>query len=813
MSLGKKKSSASLSRQSIGSNNDRSVYLNSADSNKIEKQFKRMSTIFHRSKTEDSAVDSKYAPSLISMNSSSPSEIPLPRSNGNEGIYSLRNNSSGTLIGRNLSLDIPLSTNNNNNNPNITNVEFTNVRNSMGHFDSSDSLPSPSSSSLFDKTKDSKLGRFFSKTGQKVKKISDLNSNESSSLHLGLGLHLHSNTHHYHHNHFAEFNLSNKDLKSPVGRNFNKLNNEQKMTFGDKLKMLNSTKYKNYHYHKLLKNKKDSLRNGIKLGSKGNDSNVTGYNNSITGSSIALNNINYNEIQLMIDNNILNFEQYDDYCQFLYNRIQNLLLPLFKGEELKCPMEDVTKVVSLYVRLRKGQEECIKDSDDINGNTSNVNSSGNNNGNNSNLNIGSLGHSQSQNSLGSAPLEDLNEYETPFMKPTAIFGNSPMNNELTSPMGFSPMGNLRAVMSFNARSKVLEEINEIIKYCTSVMVNQLYYDEPNDHIKFIKGPNSLLRKRKNTMNSLNNKNDDPFSVHSIPINHTSSTNTSSTLLNKNNNNSLYNIDMTHNISSRSIMDLPILTPIPTHSSAFNESSFGDKDDTYSYACGYDINNNLSSKFSRLQYDDNGDNMNTLLNLGMLPPGRFETCTNILWDIFERNILYELTSILLPIELEFATGHRGVSKIHNRADAILYNNGEKIITFTNTLVHPDISGIDILQNASVKEKNEIIKASVVGTLGEWCDFNIHNLILIGFRDNIVIPLFELNRNYEDLEGNVVGITNTKSQHKDPMAELEEYTELCSLLECFQRLCSVETNDTNQKLVENLLVQLRDRIDDE
>ena len=866
MSLRNKRSSSSLaptSRQSLLTQTDYSPLAGDKQpsiDHKIEKQIKRVSTLFHRSKTEDGTFTSsnsghQSSSSNLAMSADSP-DIPLPQSLTSNSIYSLKNTSSGTLVSRQQSLDTHF-----NNGNGINNVEFTNIRNGPEVYDGSDSINSPSSASFVEKTKDTKLGRFLTKTGNKVKKFSDMSGDQ---LNIGLGLHGHGGLGHnhsfsYNHNHshnhnhgFPELNLqgsfmsvgtNNKDLKSPITRGFK---GDQKLSFGEKLKLLNSTKYKNYHYHNILRNKKESLKNGIKLGSKNNDL-IHGHdpNNIMAGTSFALYDINYVEIERMIANDVLNFEQCDQYCKFLYDRLQNLLMPLFRGESLQSSLEDITKLVSLYVRLRKAEEGGVRESEKNYKTTATmagVMSSGGNNTNKNGKSMNSsfgIGHSQSQNSLNS--LKESDEYDTPFMKPSATFANSPMTTELNSPTAFSPLIKMQSA-SFIAISKVLEDVNEILKHGMAVMINQLYYDEANDTVRFIRGNNPMLRKRKNTIQYANDEGMD--NLHYTP---TSSTFNSTAMGsnaniaggNNNNNdndnnnhginngnvgkssNSLYAMDMGINSSTKSVVEFPVLTP--THTFNSYDIRQGDPWD------------GVNDPYNGYGHDLNEDN--DILNLSSLPIGKFEKCTSILWDMFQRNILFDLTSIMLPVELEFANGHRDISKIHNRANSILYNGGEKMVSFTNTMVYPNIS--------SYGNGESGVGNSIIGSLGEWGDINIRNVLLVGFRDYVVIPLYEMNRQFEDVEGvgveleqrncpgdragpgtkPVVSATATATAGKNDVklsvnhlsvnpgsgssSLIQEYTDAYVLLQCFRLVSSVGTNDTNQKLVENLLVQMRDK----
>lgn len=787
MSLRHKKSTASLTRQNTSSTAD-VLSLSRSDTHtdkhsldaRIDKKIMKLSHFFHRAKTDDSMGLENMKHSLGDSGSESEysEDIPPPMQLRSNSLYSLKNDSSGTLTNRNLSNDSYLGANN---------VEFNNVRNNSFTGSSGSGMVS-SNASIYEKTKDSKLGRFLHKTGHKVKKLSDIN-NETLN---GLGLSLHTEGHQHHH--------AAKELKSPIGRNFGgKMNSEQKTSFGDKLKLLNSTKYKNYHYHNILRKQKDSIKNGMKIGTKTNDIIINGknYTNNISGSSYALSDINVGEVEMMITSQVLNFEQCEQYSLFLFGRIQHLLLPLFKGENLKCPIEDVTKLVSLYVRIRKLQEETIKASDGRSSFSKTIKT------------VPSL----TQISTSAYKFEDASDngtitddddndqYKTPFMKPTASFIGSPMTNESRLSSGlYSPI--IQTGPKFDAMSKVLDEIRNMLRSNMNVMINQLFYDEPKDSIKFIRGTNDSLRKRVNTINSLASRNG--TRRHSSSVENEDFGDSFM-------DNSFF-VDQTY---SNSVMDLPIVAP--SQSSIFTDTndsvgetrktsaSFMDNTRTSIYTNHSVPTNDI---LAASESDDAGTT-SRLLGLGMLPPGRFEKCTSILWDIFQRDILFELSSILLPIELEFANGHREKSNIHRQADSILYNGGEKIHTFTNTLIHPEISG----------SAPKLPRKDTMGSLGEWSDLNIHDTLLLVFRDHVIIPLYEMNRKFEErddpdvsFQRSVRGRAGKNGTKYGSLVDMEEYRDAASLVQCFQRVCGVATNDTNQKLVENLLQQIKMLVSD-
>lgn len=783
MSLRKKNSSLSLSRQStvsagdLQSNLSDDYYSSDRDSNRIEKKLKRMSLLFHnRNKTDDadSTRDTKLlknVPSTNSFKSDIISEIPPPNplnTNNAQGFYYLRNNSSGTLVRPSLDLQSTLNTN-------INNVEFNNVRSNSYQHQDLEVLAKPPGSA---KSIESKLGRFFSKTGNKVKKISDLTTDNNNS---GLGLQTSSNPnglygwssllHHSHSN-------NEKDLKSPISRTFPK-SVESKLGFGDKLKLLNSTKYKSSNYHNLLRPKKEK---GIKLGSKVNELMGAAYadNYRIAGTSIALNDFNYKDIDMMCDNQTLTFEQCDQYGNFLILRIQQLSASIFKGEGLNVPMEDLTKLVSMYVRIRKCQEIVAKSSSKETKKYGNVNDCSTILEDDSMENLDNVKHSESQNSLKSLTADEFHPFETPYMKSSGFNGHSPVSLEVGSPSLLSPMMNMRNI-SYSAFNKTVEEIKDILKVNMNIMINQLYYDKNSDRIKFIRGSNTLLSRRKNTIESFGKTRGDDDGQDANTSYGESSYSLSDNVMN--------NSDLPYN-TTKSFMDLPIATHTDTRNSILT---------------GYNSLDDMKDQNTSSMFENFGENYDTVndypeflgksfsnthlsnqLGLGLLPIGRFERCVNVLWDIFQRDIMYELISIMLPLELEFANGHREASRKHRLADAILYNHGEKIRTFTNTNIHPDISG--------TIPPGYVVNQTMEGTLGEWTDINIRNLVLISYRDNVVIPLYEMNRKYEDVR----------------IGSIEEYADVYGSIECFEALAKLSTGDTNQKLVENLLAKFQDAI---
>ncbi|VEU23452.1 DEKNAAC104500 [Brettanomyces naardenensis] len=161
---------------------------------------------------------------------------------------------------------------------------------------------------------------------------------------------------------------------------------------------------------------------------------------------------------------------------------------------------------------------------------------------------------------------------------------------------------------------------------------------------------------------------------------------------------------------------------------------------------------------------------------------FEKSCSLLWDTFYDDIYFYLQGVFLPLE----------------------------------------SGGVSFDESSTSSKSETGRIPV------------SDMVLVSFRDNVVIPLYEMNRQAETEKerrrehGNTVtsmasgisfiGSTGSKNSTKlhsaspvnldaDDMAQA--YSLNLALLQCFTILNGVQTNDTNQKIIENLMQQTRER----
>ncbi|OWB54807.1 hypothetical protein B5S28_g663 [[Candida] boidinii] len=209
---------------------------------------------------------------------------------------------------------------------------------------------------------------------------------------------------------------------------------------------------------------------------------------------------------------------------------------------------------------------------------------------------------------------------------------------------------------------------------------------------------------------------------------------------------------------------------------------------------------------------------------------FEKGTAVLWDYFYSDIYFYLLGVFLPID--------------NEIDSILKNSSN---SQTN---HYGINGSGTTNGNGFKRKNFV-----------------RNMILTSFRDNIVIPLFEMDtpldpdrdRKRDTEMSSVSAISNISfSQNSQSRSSIDrkrsnskvnsvndtsingsssmsnsafgkngtnslnsqsvnngslqiqyDYTQILSLLQCFTILCSIQSNDTNQKIIENLLDQTKEK----
>lgn len=645
--------------------------------------------------------------STLSLRSQNSKSATLDETAPPPSLYSLGNNSSGTLMNS------------------ISKVEFTNVR------------PEGESNSPKEKHhKSGKISRFIHKVKKELEPETTHDRIKPDLTIQTKFIPRHSSEH-----------------KSPLARTFSK--DDMKVSFGDRLRQLNSTKYKSYNYHNLIKTKRD------KTVLKGNEFIPNQRPETYPLADTYIKNYTVQELEHLINSHSLSLTDCDEFANDIYTSIKQLTAPMFKGEKLKYTLEDMTKLIGIYVKLRLLQEIITE----------------------SQVADSTMSHSSSTPSI-----PDL--LTPPVMMNPQFIPSSPGDTLISPVVRVQP--NI-----YNASANIKEDFQDLMKHLMTIMINQLYFDEFKQEIKFIRGANSLLTKRRSTLSSFQQQ--QSHSQH----HHTSFSS------------SLYAPDMSFTSGPQSSIDLPIM---PSNRSTITTNSTATGMGTMFPTLDQSMNTVMSSS-----------SLPSLSNVGMLPLGTFERCTCILWQFFESNVLFELTAIFLPIELELSFGHQHASMLRNRANRIKYGSTTQIsgvipskssvVTYTNTTVHPEyfMSSTDRSkkedslgligeysgggENSNTDETFE--KLDRVGVLGELSDVNIRDWILSAYRDYVVIPLYELNRNYEDVDGVI------DSLRLDDVSEIDKYYDAFILQNCFVALSSVDANDTNQRLVENLLDQMRDR----
>ncbi|QPG76276.1 hypothetical protein FOA43_003662 [Brettanomyces nanus] len=192
-----------------------------------------------------------------------------------------------------------------------------------------------------------------------------------------------------------------------------------------------------------------------------------------------------------------------------------------------------------------------------------------------------------------------------------------------------------------------------------------------------------------------------------------------------------------------------------------------------------INEDSPSKRARNHSNSLGNSPNTAVFSTNI---NFEKSCSLLWDTFYDKIFFYLQGVFLPLE----------------------------------------SGAALFDDLS-------IQFPTVPT-----NIPVSNIALASFRDNLVIPLYEMNRHSEtekerrehDSMISSINILNTNSSLSSPIGEnthadvdgsgsandeamKESYSVNLTLLQCFTILNGVQTNDTNQKIIENLMQQTREK----
>lgn len=157
---------------------------------------------------------------------------------------------------------------------------------------------------------------------------------------------------------------------------------------------------------------------------------------------------------------------------------------------------------------------------------------------------------------------------------------------------------------------------------------------------------------------------------------------------------------------------------------------------------YDIESERSTRLTKFQPKSSKSSSFESINF------RIESRVAALWDFFLHDVLSYLEAIFLPLQMEF------------EGCGLVLDNPDIAQTFWSKLMVP-------------KE-----------------DLKVRRYLLMIFRDSVIIPMVDKLGNVNNF---LVG---------DVLKEDFEQQKLC-LLQCFGILCTIQSNDYNQKVVESLL----------
>ncbi|ODV84433.1 hypothetical protein CANARDRAFT_29281 [[Candida] arabinofermentans NRRL YB-2248] len=553
---------------------------------------------------------------------SSPRQQHVPNHNASHTsllkLYTNNNNSSSTIL--------PVQQNA------ASNVEFNNVRSSFDHqsgYEDHHSLnnnnlhrTTSSSTTLSRLSKDNKFARFITKTADFMKKTPGDNNNfldlqsspplpSVSSLSIdkitsvsGLSSKLKKP---------ESLSIqttmlpSSKELKSPLARTSKEVERIAAFggfPYGDKHStsgansQQNKSKHK-HHYHGLLRSRKDPTKSSSNSNSKlvidkGGET-LYAFHPSAINTTMSVNDLQrtITELEKLSVNNASLSGDKDAIADEAWHIVCNLVGPLFKCERLKTPIEDINKLVYLHISLKTSHDSTSFNSTQLVAPANSMSSpvaSPMQAGNGVNLNGGVYG----------------NEPYTPLGMPTPVFANN---------IGSSPSGSSLNPMSpiSGNNNVIIDAIHEFLKSGMNTLMNQLNFEDATQEIKLVKEVSLFMKKG-------------------------------------------------------SSPSKPLYT-------------------------------------SMLASDHN-----------------FVKCCSLLWDFFYNDLFFYLQGIFLPIE-DFNSTNDDNGPISPYSSSFLSNDHH---------------------NSSASSRPSLMRSSSQGNNND--NNTVRNLILISFRDNIVIPLYEINRQF-------------------------------------------------------------------
>ncbi|ODV62134.1 uncharacterized protein ASCRUDRAFT_69815 [Ascoidea rubescens DSM 1968] len=618
----------------------------------------------------------------------------------------------------------------------------------------------------------------------------------------------------------------------------------------------------NHHHHINLRSRKDLLHSNNTFSSSTSNSKLLtsngitlyNFNPTISSSSTFTNNRNNNTfsndflkqlayIQSSIDidpqnsTSRLSSKEKDSMTTDLMFLLYDSVIPLFKGESLKVTIEDLNKLVDLYLSLRIGNEVFTSNDDDNTNeftfnkipNKQHIAFATNTNTNSKTVNLQNFKPESAHYNYTHKSRSSVSSNHTSY----GLKFNSHTTNETNQNiLGNSKKEKQKKNLSKSDSIMIMNDFQDFIKVGLSVMENQSNIDNKtkkksklnkfyaedsyeNDSLFSLPKQNKRYQSSRANLDVQQHHSNSNSPQLNLPDNDKNN-NTYSHKNNfnnvKNNNifNNIYKGDYHHDKKTHS----ENYTTYHTRSNGIIMS--GEKNDEVKdilYSGNIDSidhtsfdnyrNNSINNIVGKPYNMDNNNNFNQkqdinegffvdeTLNKRIIHPNSniingendFENIENklaTLWEFFYNDVLSYLEAIFLPIQLEF----EGSGKI--------LNTPQLSKKFWYELLIPE-------ENLSIKR-----------------------FLLIYFRDFIVIPNYETMINFDscfkssdlicnNYQTNLINGQNMISKDTASSKMMhDQFTKRLCLLQCFGVLSAIQTGNTLQRLVKNLLEIIKNRI---
>ncbi|GME84295.1 unnamed protein product [Ambrosiozyma monospora] len=214
------------------------------------------------------------------------------------------------------------------------------------------------------------------------------------------------------------------------------------------------------------------------------------------------------------------------------------------------------------------------------------------------------------------------------------------------------------------------------------------------------------------------------------------------------------------------------------------------------------------------------------------PHYFEKCCYVLWVYFYNDVFFYLRGIFLPLEEESIENEMQLHQLSVASPPMsavttttmqqqLNQPPPPMPSAADTTLTPQTMSSPYFAHA-LRHPNSTLSIGGGGGTGAGgvpgsgqSQFTVRDMILISYRDNVVIPLYEQNRQRESVEReyrrreNTATTTISDNTRFNEFSGDDEYPMYRTLLQCFTVLCGVQTNDTNQKIIETLMRQTKEK----